>query len=291
MPERITLFIFLAIVLSACGTDNAQTSKTNHTPIPEVLPSTEPITLTAANVSLTIDPGYGARITSYQYKGRELLQTKRDSAGITFGSTVWTSPQADWGWPPPAAFETEPYEAVKLRDNVYVFTSGLDEESGLQIEKRVQLMANGELGLRYKVKNEIGMSTQVAAWEVTRLPYAGYIEFVVSDTVYTDKGDLGVEFRDDRGYIYFDDQTTEARKIYATLRDTAVRYHHDGLVFTKQTMITGRNQTVPGQMPLEVYLDPVRGFAEFELQGGAYNLETGQEATMRVKWLVREEEE
>lgn len=289
MTFRLTLFVCLTSLLTACGTENS--SKTNQTPIPEVLPSTDPITLTAAGVSVTVDPSYGARITSYQYKGREILQTKRDSAGLMFGSTVWTSPQADWNWPPPAVFDTEPYEVVKLRDNVYVFTSGLDENSGFQLEKRVQLMANGELGLRYKVKNETGMSTQVAAWEVTRLPYAGYIEFFVSDTIYTDKGELGVELRDDKGRIYFDEQSTTPRKIFATLRDTAVRYHHDGLVFTKQTMITARNQTVPGQMPLEVYLDPVEGFVEFELQGGAYNLETGQEATMRTKWTVREEQE
>ncbi|NJC25546.1 hypothetical protein [Neolewinella antarctica] len=248
-----------------------------------------PITLAGGKVSVTIDPAYGARITSYTYDGREILNQSREQNGRMFGSTVWTSPQEDWDWPPPPAFDTQPYEVRKLRENVYVFTSERDSASQLRLEKRIQLTQAGELGLGYEVKNESYLPLAVAAWENTRLPYAGRLEFYVGDTAWTNEGPLPLEMREELAVIPFDDQVAEPQKFYATLRDTMVRYYNDGLVFTKQTMITGRNQVAPGQAPLEVYLNPVLGFAEFELQGGYYRLEPGQSASMRTKWLVQPE--
>ena len=249
----------------------------------------EPITLEAAGVSLTIDPDYGARVTSFQYQGREMLQTTPDAEGNNTGGTVWPSPQSDWDWPPPPQIDTGRYSVRKLRDNVYLFESQVDTSVDLSLEKRVQMAANGEVAFRYRLKNESAYPKIVAVWEVTRVPYDGYIRFPLSDTVYVNEGRLPLEAKEDFGYIYFDGQNTEAQKVFATLRDTAVQYVHDGLVFTKNTVITARNQTAPGQMPLEVFMEPRRGFAEFELQGGRYRLESGQSATFRTKWRLEAE--
>ena len=272
------------LLITACGSEAAtgsEQAKAEQTVAPG------PITLTGGNVSLTVDPDYGARITSLKYGGREILQTDRDSAGLTFGSTAWTSPQADWDWPPPPALDSEPYRVDKLRDNVYLFTSGQDEETGLRLDKRVQVTDAGEIGLRYQITNQSGVPVGVAAWEVTRLPYAGRIEFYVGDTVWSDAYPMPVLFKEDKGITTFNEEHKEPKKLYATLRDTAVRYSVDDLVFTKQTMITGGNQVAKGHAPLEIYLDPKRGFVEFELQGGYYRLDPGQVADMHVKWTVR----
>lgn len=279
--NRLSLVILTGLILLAC----------NDRPVTEGEAEvyTEPITISHKGVSLTVDPNYGARITSLKYKGREVLQTNRDSAGLTWGSTAWTSPQADWNWPPPATFDTGAYTVRKVSDRIYIFTSALDSSSLLRLEKRFMLNDSGEVGLRYKVKNESGMPVQIAAWEVTRIPYGGRIEFPASDTVWSSEKYIPVELHDTVAVINIDDQITKPIKIYANLRDTMVRYYHEGLVFTKQTVITGLNQVAPGQAPLEVYLDPGKKFAEFELQGGLYTLQHGQSAALRVKWVVQEE--
>lgn len=279
--KRLILTTLTGLALLAC----------NDRPVPEGQAEvfTEPITISHKGVSLTIDPNYGARITSLKYKGQEVLQTNRDSAGITWGSTAWTSPQADWNWPPPPAFDSGVYTVRKMSDRIYIFTSELDSASFLRLEKRFMLNDKGEVGLRYKVKNESGMPVQVAAWENTRIPYGGRIEFPASDTVWSSGKQIPVELHDSLAVINIDGQVKEPVKIFATLRDTMIRYYHQGLVLTKQTVITGLNQVAPEHAPLEVYLDPVREFAEFELQGGLYTLQHGQSAALRVKWVVQEE--
>ena len=284
MLFRSLLVLLIFFGLLACGGNEAGTGEDAATVVPP-----GPITLRGGKVSLTVDPNYGARITSLKYDGREILRTERDEEGFTFGSTVWTSPQSDWKWPPPAPIDSEPYSVTKLRENVYIFRSAFDSLSELRMEKRVQVTDAGDVGLRYRVMNESGAPVGVAAWEVTRLPYAGRIEFSVSDTIWSDVDFLPVRITDGVGVITFDDEYEDRVKVFATLRDTAVRYYNDSLVFTKQTMITGGNQVAEGQAPLEVYFDPKRGFVEFELQGGYYALEPGQEAEMRVKWTVHRE--
>ena len=286
---RISPWFVAIIMLSIYACGGAEDRNAPAADETRQVTSTGPITLTGGRTSLTVDPEYGARITSLKYDGREILQTERDSAGYRFGSTVWTSPQSEWNWPPPATYDTGPYRVVRLRDNVYVFTSGVDDATGFSIEKRVQMTDSGEIGLRYRVTNESGSPAGVAAWEVTRLPYRGRVEFYVSDTVWSTVAPLPVTFADDVGTITFDATHREAQKVFATLLDTAVRYYVDDLVFTKQTVITGGNQVAEGQAPLEVFLDPVNQFAEFELQGGYYRLEPGQQAELRTKWSVRKE--
>ena len=284
LPGYLTLLLLLTL-LTGCGEPPAGSSEQTATAVP-----TAPVTLTQADVSITVDPDYGARITSLKYKGREVLRTERDSAGFQFGSTVWTGPQEDWKWPPPPAFDSEPYSVTKMRDNVYIFTSEVDAASELRMEKRVEIGPSGEIGLRYRVKNEGSTSASVGAWEVTRIPYSGRIEFPVGDTIWSNQEELYTTVDTEGvGTIRLDGQVPDKTKIFASLSDTAVHYYNNGLLFTKQTLITARNQTVPGQAPLEVYLSPGRGFAEFELHGGRYILDPGQSASMRVKWLVREQ--
>ena len=98
------------------------------------LPQGGPITLTRDSISLTVDPSYGARLTSLKYGDRELLNVVRDSMGFTYGSTAWPSPQADWNWPPPAALDREPYTVQKVEEHS-ILLMGQEDSSGLVFQK------------------------------------------------------------------------------------------------------------------------------------------------------------
>ena len=247
------------------------------------------IKMTAGKTSVAIDPRYGARIVSFAYEGREMLQTERDPAGLTFGSTAWPSPQSDWGWPPPVAMDSGPYSVRQLRDNAWIMEARRDSASLLTMSKRFILTEEGKLNVTYYLKNDSGMSKRVAAWENTRLPYGGRIEFV-GDSVRVSKEVDALEWRDSTATITFDRRFQEPLKVFASLKDTLSRYYHpNGLVLNKQHMVTELWQTAPEQAPLEVYWDPVKRFVEYELQGTYYTLADGQSATLRTLWFVTED--
>lgn len=54
------------------------------------------------SVAIEIDANARERETSLTLGGKELLSSAEVNA-INYGSTFWTSPQSQWGWPPPAS--------------------------------------------------------------------------------------------------------------------------------------------------------------------------------------------
>ncbi len=250
----------------------------------ETPPQDGPITLTRDSISLTVDPSYGARLTSLKYGDRELLNVVRDSTGFTYGSTAWPSPQSDWSWPPPAALDREPYTVQKV-DEHSVLLLGKEDSSGLVFQKRYRLGPDSDIGLTYWLTYNRDTARAVAAWEVTRLPYTGRIEFF-ADSVRTEKSDGVVESQDSFRTIYLDDRHPAPAKVFANLDSIPVRYYVDGLVLEKHTVVQDFYRVAPGQAPLEVYIEPQRKFAELELQGDYRELRYGETATLRTKWRV-----
>ena len=244
-----------------------------------------PITLVRDGLSVTVDPAYGGRITSLKYGDRELLNTVRDSTGFTYGSTAWTSPQSDWGWPPPAVLDSEPYTVTQVKEHSVLVTSALSDE-GFELKKRVLLGGDGEMGLTYWLTYRGDSIATVAPWEVTRLPYGGRIEFY-ADSVRTEMAADVVESQDSFRTIYFDERHTAGAKVFADLDSVPATYYYDGFAFEKHTIVTDVREVPTGQAPLEIYLEPARQFVEFELQGAARILNFGETVALRTKWVIR----
>ncbi|CAH0999602.1 hypothetical protein LEM8419_00902 [Neolewinella maritima] len=244
-----------------------------------------PLTITRDSISLTVDPAYGARLTSVTYGDRELLYVVRDSSGFTYGSTAWPSPQADWDWPPPATLDREPYTVQKVEEHSILLESR-EDSSGLVLQKRYRLGPDSDIGLTYWLTYNGPTTRSVAAWEVTRLPYTGRIVFF-ADSVRT-VGDARrvVESQDSLRVIHFDERHTATTKVFADLDSVPVRYYTDGLILEKHTVVQDFYRVAPGHAPLEVYIDPPRGFVELELQGDYRKLSYGKTTTLRTKWRV-----
>lgn len=250
--------------------------------------ATDSITLSRGPLSLTVDPAIGGRISSLTYAGKEILKTSRDSLNLQWGSTAWTSPQADWGWPPIATFDANAFEVEELRENVLLLVSDRDSATLLRMRKRISLGAKAEVGLTYWLTNEGNTTIKVGAWENTRLPYAGRIEFQ-ADSIRFGKDTTPVAYHDSIAAIYFDERHSSREKVFADLAVDSVTHYNDGLALTKYTAITHLFNTAPEQAPLEVYFDPKAGFMEFELHGEYKLLEPGESVSLRVKWKVRRE--
>src|ERR1700760_1633449 len=62
------------------------------------------LSLEAEELRLEVDPHAGGRVLSFRLGGVEAL-LGRGAHPPNWGPPLWTSPQADWGWPPPAEFD------------------------------------------------------------------------------------------------------------------------------------------------------------------------------------------
>lgn len=248
--------------------------------------SSAPLTLSRGPISITVEPALGGRISSLTYDGVEVLQTTRDKENLHWGSTVWTSPQSAWNWPPPAAFDAEPYTLTKLGEYRILLEGPLDTVSFLRMRKRIVLGPDSDIGLTYWVTNEGASGVNVALWENTRLPYAGTFEFV-ADTVWTERDSVEFELQDSVRIVTLDERHTAEGKLFANLPTGTATYKHNGIAFTKHTVVKDLYRTPPNEAPLEIYVAPKGNFFEFELVGDYRNIGPGESNNVRLKWSLK----
>jgi hypothetical protein len=247
-----------------------------------------PVTISRGEISLTVEPAIGGRISSLTFGGVELLKTTRDSNNLQWGSTAWSSPQADWNWPPPAAFDAEPFEVMRVDHKSILLEGPRDSVTYLRMRKRFVLGPDNDIGLTYWLTNEGVSSVNVALWENTRLPYAGRFEFR-ADSIRGSLDTLPVAVQDSVYTIYADERHVQQQKVFADMPTTSASYYHKGLVLTKHNLANDFYRVAPGQGPLEIYLDPPAGFVEFELQGDYRLISPGQSNNLRAKWSIKRE--
>ena len=128
------------------------------------------------DAALEVDPALGARVTALRVGGRDLL-TGTDLDAGNFGSTFWTSPQSQWGWPPVPEIDHGPYR-VAVDGGVIVMHGAVSPALGVSVEKRFS--ADGERGcfaLTYGIVNHGAAPVQIAPWEITRLHTGGLTFF------------------------------------------------------------------------------------------------------------------
>jgi len=126
-------------------------------------------TLRLGNRKLVVDAAFGGRITEFSLDGKNALL----SEGELSGSTFWTSPQKDWGWPPPAEIDSGPYQ-IQLQDNELKLTSAMAPGLEVRVEKKIASNAQGNgFDITYTLRNMSNRSIKLAPWEVTRVP-GGY---------------------------------------------------------------------------------------------------------------------
>ena len=84
------------------------------------------------DVTMTITPEKGAKITSLKYQDQEVISQLRWPE--SFGSTFWTSPQKEWNWPPVFELDKGVYEVVE-KDGHLVMTSPVSEKLKYRVRK------------------------------------------------------------------------------------------------------------------------------------------------------------
>lgn len=240
-----------------------------------------PDRLSADQIGLRVDPANGGRISSLSFHGRELLWPASERDRANWGSTLWISPQASWGWPPPDSFDNLAYElgpGLRLQGPVDA------QKTGLAIGKQVTYLGDNRLQLNYRLSNPGPDARAGAAWEVTRVASTGLILFAHESAPWWGFGDF--PFQSHRGIAWIDLRASELSegKLNANGRGWLV-WISQGDVLIKRFGDLQPGQPAPGEDELSVYISP-RGYLELEAQGPLAQLAPGQQAQFGSQWWL-----
>lgn len=249
-------------------------------------------TWTFGETVFQVDAARGARITCFSLADQNIL-TGPDVNALNYGATFWTSPQSQWGWPPPVAIDSEPYVAdiVDRARGSVTFTGPIDPKLGLSVIKTVAVdPQRGLVSIEYALANQSGEMRTVAPWEISRHPIDGLTFFPAGAGGIYPPSNLAVTVA--AGAVWFAYDTvavTDHQKLFAhgaggwlAHVDPARR-----LALIKVFPEVVATEQAPGEAAIELYADPQHTYVEVEQQGAFRPILPGGQARWTVTWRVR----
>ena len=245
-------------------------------------------TLSVGDNTLSVSAKTGGRIISYTCGGKELLLPS-SVHDVNYGATLWPSPQSDWGWPPYAVLDTEPYQA-SFDGEILILKSKPDVASGYRFEKRFSVSPiDSAVNIDYTICNISKQKKQVAAWDVCRT--TGGLSFfpVGEDTQLPASSLKGISV--ENGILWYNfnkDSLPEAQKLFATAREGWLAHVKDGLLFVKKFPDTKTTELAPEQGEVEIFAQQAGLYIELENHGSYTTLAPGESLTYHEKWYLKE---
>ena len=234
------------------------------------------------DVTLTVDAARGAKILSFQYQGKEVLsQNQRPNA---FGSTFWTSPQAEWNWPPVPEYDSRPYTAAQ-RNGALILTGQTSEKYKYHITKEFKAdPADGAIVVTYSITNDAAVERSVAPWEISRVDNGGVIFFDAPSESITPQGLMPFTF--EHGATWYQcDEARANRKINAD-GNGWYAYANNGLLFVKRFPDIAPTQPAPKEAEIQVYVNVGKTYIELEAQGAYTSLKPGESLSWTARWYL-----
>jgi hypothetical protein len=234
-------------------------------------------------VRFEVDPRAGGRVTSFSLDGFDVLAGS-DVDADSYGSTFWTSPQSDWGWPPPAEVDRSPYSLVSHEDTL-TLTGPPHRALGVRVTKQFSVdRARGAIVLKYTIHNHGKTPRRYAPWEVSRVHARGLTFF---PSAQPSTGPLPVE-RIGIGTWYAHDPdvlTPLGQKSFAYGTEGLLAHAAHGLLYVKSFAEVPSELQAPGEAEIEVYAND--RYVEVEVQGPYTLIEPGASVTWTVRWSLR----
>ena len=261
------------------------------------------------DLSLTVDAAHGGKILSFKLGEQEVIAQNPAAAPQpeqaegqprrrwfnpnSYGSTFWTSPQAEWNWPPVPEYDSLPYEAeitdgpVKVANVVIpaLVLKGQVSKYGYRVCKSITVDPSDlAFVITYSIVNESGEARKVAPWEITRVPNGGCLEFDAKPEGVTPADLMKVSFEEGLAVLEID-VANENRKINVDGKGW-LNFRDNGLVLTKRFPDIAQEEAAPGEAEIQVYIDARKSFVEIEAQGPYTSLEPGEKLDWTVRWYL-----
>lgn len=239
--------------------------------------------LAIGDITMTINPEKGARITSFQYKGQEVISQLK--APESFGSTFWTSPQREWNWPPVKEFDKMPYQ-VEERDGHLILTSDVSQRLKYRVRKTFSTdKKDNAIVVTYSIINESDETRQVAPWEITRVENNGGAIFFDAPLDGITPADV-MPFTASHGVVWYQpDEAAGNRKINADGKGWYA-YCNNGLLLLKVFDDLKATQPAPGEAEIQVYVNRGKTYIELECQGAYTTLKPHEQLDWTVRWYL-----
>jgi hypothetical protein len=243
----------------------------------------ERIVLEVDDAFLEIDPGAGARITAFRLAGVNVL-TGPEVDARNWGSTIWTSPQSDWGWPPPPEFDESAY-ALGEDEDAITLSGPPNAALGVALVKRFSVDRTRrcfvvECGLR-----NVGERPRAfAPWQVSRVAPRGLTFFPTGAAA---GGSLVVQRTG--GATWYEHAPEglggEGAKICADGTGGFVAHRAGRTLFVKTFADLPPEAQAPGEGEVEIYAND--RYVEVEVQGPYASVDPGATSFWPVRWALR----
>jgi len=270
----------------------------------------EKYVLSVQDLSMTVDAGHGGKILSFKLGEQEVLaqnpaaapQPAQPGEGQprrrffnpnSYGSTFWTSPQAEWNWPPVPEYDNLPYTAeikdgpVKVADVTIpaLFLQGQVSKYGYRVCKAFTVDPSDlAFVITYSIVNESGETRKIAPWQISRVPNGGFLEFDAKPECVTPADLMKVTFAEGLATLEVD-VADQNRKINVDGKGW-LNFRDKGLVLTQRFPDIAQDAAAPGEAEIQVYIDARKSFVEIEAQGPYTELKPGEKLDWTVRWYL-----
>ena len=270
----------------------------------------EKYVLSVQDLSMTVDAGHGGKILSFKLGEQEVLaqnpaaapQPAQPGEGQprrrffnpnSYGSTFWTSPQAEWNWPPVPEYDNLPYTAeikdgpVKVADVTIpaLFLQGQVSKYGYRVCKAFTVDPSDlAFVITYSIVNESGETRKIAPWQISRVPNGGFLEFDAKPEGVTLADLMKVTFAEGLATLEVD-VADQNRKINVDGKGW-LNFRDKGLVLTQRFPDIAQDAAAPGEAEIQVYIDARKSFVEIEAQGPYTELKPGEKLDWTVRWYL-----
>ena len=242
-------------------------------------------------ITMEVSADQGGRITSLRHGQHELLTGPNVNA-INHGSTFWTSPQADWGWPPIAAVDSAAFSVAQsapeecLLQGMVVRDPAHPNVDGVRIEKRFSAdVAAQALLVQYTIANQGTSARRLAPWAITRVAPGG-LTFYASDSAPT--GERKPATSSALGCVWLEHGASVPvdSKLFGDGEGWLAHVSPDGVLLLQVFDDVAPGAAASGEAEIELYTGA--GYDEIEAQGSHTEIAPGAARSWTVRWLVRE---
>jgi len=242
-----------------------------------------------------VDPKAGGRISSFQYKGKELLYTDTTGKNNNWGSTFWPAPQSVWGWPPHDTLDSSPYSA-SIKSGILTLKS-MEKKEALhcRFEKSFRMNeADQCVSVTYKIVNTGKMADTLGPWQIARIPSGGLSFFPTGTT--PARGMLLPLLKEEKDISWFvydsafvsKDPTAVPKLFSDGSEGWLANVTADGKLTVFRFEDTPADKKSPGEDEIEIYTNPNLTYTELEPLGPYQIIPAGEAHSWIVKWYARQ---
>ena len=242
-------------------------------------------TISSGPVKMIVDRKSGGRILSLKFNDHEFLTGKAIHPEY-YGSTLWSSPQSYWNWPPPPVLDSQPYSAEENGVAIQM-TSAKDSLTGFQFVKEFSAGKNGWLTLSYSIINTTGEIKKAAAWEISRVFKGGLFFFPIGERPLGKKQFEPTRTDIMNGIAWYQDENERPANHKLSISDGSegwIAYAIDGKLFVKRFRDIKPEMQAPGEAEVLFYVSAEADYIEIEVQGRYEVLKPSEKALWSIEW-------